>query len=59
MSDLDSGEVRVAFAEDAVHFFKRASRSLGVEKVDDREDESIARECQPSIGTYDSSKWHT
>ena len=40
--DCDDGEVGVAFAEDAVHFFQGAVGGFGVEDVDDGEDEGVA-----------------
>lgn len=40
--DLDNREVRVAFAEDAVHFFERAVGCFGVEEVDGRDHEGVA-----------------
>ena len=42
--DLNDCEIAVAFAEDAVHFFKRAVCGLRVEEVYDRYHEGIAVE---------------
>jgi hypothetical protein len=39
---LDDVEDAGCLAEDAVHFFEGAVGGLGVEEVDDREDEGVA-----------------
>ena len=44
--DLDDCEITVAFAENAIHFFKRAVCSLWVEEVYDRNHEGVAVECR-------------
>ncbi len=40
--DFDGGEVGVAFAKDAIHFFEGAVGGFWVEEVDDGEDEGVA-----------------
>jgi hypothetical protein len=42
LGSLDDVEDAGCFAEDAVHFFEGAVSRLGVEEVDDGEDEGVA-----------------
>lgn len=42
--NLDDGEIGVTFAEDGVHLFEAAARSLWVEDVDHGKYESVTKE---------------